>query len=182
MKFRALALVLAIAVPAIAQGWTPPTRQIILVVDGVLVAQNIYWHQNQELQRYALNHPGTFVVFGTGGPIHRIDSPAILRQAQALYAPLVPLAAEQQKLAEQQKALALKQAELAKAIQSATGPENVGKIGQQQEALGQRQGQIGQEQGRVGQLQGAAWKVLQAALDQAADSCLADKSCPIVQN
>lgn len=181
MHPKLLNLIFIAVAPVLAQAWTEPTREIILVVDGALVAQNIYWHQDQKVQRYALSHPGTYIAFETGGAVYRSDSPDALRQARELYAPLVPLAAQQEHLAAKQKPLAARQAELAKEMATAVGPENVGRVGRQQGEIGQQQGQLGQQQGRLGKLQGDAWKILQAALDRTADACLADHSCPVVE-
>ena len=166
---------------ALFQTSTAPTRQTVLVINGTSVAQNIYWHQDQSLQRYALSHPGTYIAFATAGTIYRVDSPEAMQQVQTLYAPLAPLAAEQEKLAAQQKPLTARMAELQKQMKTAVGPENVGKVGQLMGELGQQQGRIGEQQGIIGRRQGAAAQTLQAAIDKIADTCLADKSCPAVK-
>ena len=156
-------------------------RSFVLVVDGALVTQNGSWHRASKLRQYALSHGGSYVAFEDGGALYRVNSPAVLAEAQRLYAPMVPLATEQEKLAEKMRPLEEQQEALQKKMQTAVGPEGVGKVGQEMGAVGRQQGEIGREQGRVGRQQGVIGKALNAAFEKVADDCLAAGSCSKVE-
>ncbi len=139
------------------------------------------WDQGGErLREYTKAHPGNYLLYAQGGSLYRVDSPALLQEAERLSAPMRPLAEQQRALAAEMAPLSEQQRALSQAMRATHDPEAMSRIGKQQGVVGREQGAIGRVQGTIGRQQGALGRALYRGLQQKLDTCLADKSCSAV--
>lgn len=154
-----------------------PQRAFALVVGSTVQTIDGPCGASAKLNKYAQQHPGTYIVFVQDGDLYRLDASVSLTKAKALYAPMRSLMIRQAALAAEQVPLAHTQRALGEEQRTAVDPGEKGRIGAAQGAIGQQQGAIGELQGQIGREQGLVGRTFYRHVEAMLNDCVANHSC-----
>ena len=155
-----------------------PNRYTFVVVDrsDIHTIQGD-WQKMGALLRYVHEHHGSYIAFGQGGTVYRLDRAEQMAEVGRLASPLQVLEVQQQALEQAQEPLARQQRAFSKRQSRAASPEEKDRLGSVQGAIGEEQGELGSLEGEVGKQRGELGRAIFDRLQVVFAQCVADGSC-----